>query len=204
MKYLAPLVIIISILLLMGAGCEEQSATGAVVMDPQKEVVCDSPYIRHGEDCCLDKNFNNICDEDEKTEFPEPQITTIVEDACTSTTYFDCWGSYITKDEIYLKLRANHEGYNVIRKIELPSIGCEKEFEPIPKEQGLEIRDIIEVRIPCKISTTYFKELEYTINSVYYLTSGDTTEWLGKETRGTIISSGTLSGTVRDKLPETI
>jgi sporulation protein YlmC with PRC-barrel domain len=35
--------------------------TGEVV----EEVVCNSPYIRHGKECCLDINNNSICDPDE-------------------------------------------------------------------------------------------------------------------------------------------
>lgn len=30
-----------------------------------KKVVCNPPYIRHDRGCCLDKNVNNICDNDE-------------------------------------------------------------------------------------------------------------------------------------------
>jgi len=30
-----------------------------------EEIVCNSPYIRYGKECCLDKNNNNICDTDE-------------------------------------------------------------------------------------------------------------------------------------------
>jgi len=33
---------------------------------------CERPYLQVGTDCCLDKNFNNICDKDE----PEPTTTT--------------------------------------------------------------------------------------------------------------------------------
>lgn len=32
----------------------------------EKVIVCNSPYIRHATDCCLDQNNNKICDEDEK------------------------------------------------------------------------------------------------------------------------------------------
>ncbi|MBW2981422.1 hypothetical protein KY343_00950 [Candidatus Woesearchaeota archaeon] len=38
-------------------------------------VVCDAPYIRYGTGCCLDKNNNKICDNDEsEPEEPEPYI----------------------------------------------------------------------------------------------------------------------------------
>lgn len=29
-------------------------------------IVCDAPYIRHGVDCCLDKDSNSVCDKDER------------------------------------------------------------------------------------------------------------------------------------------
>jgi len=43
--------------------CEE------ITVSPTSEdaIVCDSPYIRHGTGCCLDKNDNQICDNDEKS-----------------------------------------------------------------------------------------------------------------------------------------
>lgn len=34
----------------------------------QNEVTCNSPYIKVGTECCLDKNLNNICDNDEQIE----------------------------------------------------------------------------------------------------------------------------------------
>src|SRR3989344_1798060 len=40
---------------------------------PPEEVVCNSPYIRVGRDCCLDKNSNSICDNDETKEEAQKQ-----------------------------------------------------------------------------------------------------------------------------------
>ena len=37
------------------------------VQNPDDAVVCNRPYIRVGESCCLDGNANGICDGDEKT-----------------------------------------------------------------------------------------------------------------------------------------
>ena len=34
----------------------------------KNEVVCNSPYIKVGANCCLDKNKNSVCDSDEKEE----------------------------------------------------------------------------------------------------------------------------------------
>ena len=35
-------------------------------------VVCDEPYIRFGDSCCLDENSNSICDSDESNNNNEP------------------------------------------------------------------------------------------------------------------------------------
>ncbi|MEK6811200.1 MAG: hypothetical protein AABX96_01685 [Nanoarchaeota archaeon] len=40
------------------------SVSGNIIVTPPG-VVCLSPYIRYGQDCCLDTNGNNICDDDE-------------------------------------------------------------------------------------------------------------------------------------------
>ncbi|MBS3076395.1 hypothetical protein J4481_01490 [Candidatus Pacearchaeota archaeon] len=32
----------------------------------QNEVTCNSPYIKVGISCCLDQNYNSVCDDDEK------------------------------------------------------------------------------------------------------------------------------------------
>ena len=38
---------------------------GGITGNVIEEVVCNSPYIRHGAECCLDANNNSICDIDE-------------------------------------------------------------------------------------------------------------------------------------------
>ncbi len=203
-----PFIIILILSIFLLSGClEQQPITGSAIAETQEKIICNQPYIRHAETCCLDKNSNNICDNDEAEEekIPEPQSSTTIQDYCSPTTYFECWGSYITKDEIFLKLRAmskRGDGTSVIKKIKFPSIGCEKKFEPIPKDQGLKMGEILEVKIPCKISTTYFKDLPYEIEFVFYAVS-DTTEWLNIE-KGIITNSGTISGTVRNQPPEII
>ncbi len=42
----------------------DKSITGNVV-NSNKEIVCNTPYIRIGEGCCVDSNDNQICDKDE-------------------------------------------------------------------------------------------------------------------------------------------
>jgi hypothetical protein len=53
------------VLLILLIGCAAQKSPS---------IVCNSPYIRNGAGCCLDKNINSVCDTDEKEEpfFAEP------------------------------------------------------------------------------------------------------------------------------------
>jgi len=51
MEYIKLLILTISILIL--TGCTTQ------------QVVCNDPYIRFGDSCCLDQNGNSVCDTDE-------------------------------------------------------------------------------------------------------------------------------------------
>lgn len=71
--------ILISIILISGAGCEidEKLAKEIVSENIEKLVVCESPYIRYGTECCLDQNNNKICDNDEGTTTqPTPETPT--------------------------------------------------------------------------------------------------------------------------------
>ena len=46
---------------------------------PQEpQVMCSTPYIKVGLTCCLDKNYNSICDNDEQTK-TEPEYTNMCE-----------------------------------------------------------------------------------------------------------------------------
>ncbi len=52
--------------ILLISGCASQK---------EPDVICKSPYMRHGDGCCMDRNANSICDEDEDEEpiFVEPK-----------------------------------------------------------------------------------------------------------------------------------
>tara|TARA_Y100000310_G_scaffold270310_1_gene284074 strand:+ start:273 stop:1109 length:837 start_codon:yes stop_codon:yes gene_type:complete len=47
----------------------------------EKAVICNDPYIRVGTSCCLDKNSNEVCDDDESQ---------IIEEDNSCNTDFDC------------------------------------------------------------------------------------------------------------------
>lgn len=41
---------------------------GVITGQSTEEIICNSPYIRYGKECCLDENNNSICDKDEISE----------------------------------------------------------------------------------------------------------------------------------------
>jgi len=55
-------------------GLSIQNKTTEAGAAEAEEIVCNSPYMRYGKECCLDINKNNICDMDEK----EVEITKIL------------------------------------------------------------------------------------------------------------------------------
>lgn len=68
------LIILIFIIVLVTA-CENIS----IPTWNNKEIVCNPPYIRYSDDCCLDANDNKICDEDDIKETPSGLTTPIIE-----------------------------------------------------------------------------------------------------------------------------
>ena len=76
------------IIVLSIIGCaSQQMPTGNVVREMGEEkdsdtIVCNKPYIRHADDCCLDKNSNAICDSDEVGGAPKVEVKEEPEDGC--------------------------------------------------------------------------------------------------------------------------
>jgi hypothetical protein len=66
------MIIFMAIILLLLAGCAQKTP----------DIVCDSPYIRHAASCCIDRNANNVCDDDEEEKplFVEPDYAEEVPD----------------------------------------------------------------------------------------------------------------------------
>ena len=75
------LTILVFVNLFISFGGEKgmENVTGNVVASP--ELICNTPYIVNGNECCLDNNNNNICDDDEQiaTEPAEENL-----DECTA------------------------------------------------------------------------------------------------------------------------
>ncbi|MCK5629234.1 MAG: LamG domain-containing protein [Nanoarchaeota archaeon] len=60
-----------------------KSVHEAILSINESKIICNPPYIRYAESCCLDVNTNSICDSDEKEEEPieEPEETPPQEEA---------------------------------------------------------------------------------------------------------------------------
>jgi len=76
-------------------GCSELGANSK----NSEGIVCNSPYIRFGEGCCLDQDNNKICDEDESNIKKEPEK----ENVTLQVTFVKIEGSYCNTDYDCLK-----------------------------------------------------------------------------------------------------
>jgi len=184
------------------------------------EPVCNVPYFEYktGE-CCLDKNSNQICDNDEKEESPivsvnddikedEESIETAFQpvqaltvESCTDLANFDCLWSYITKDEIQLKLKAKKVGIIIIEKIEIPNVPCTKIYKNISLENGMKYNDIRQLNIGCDFKKNSVDSDLY-IYMLYYPPLGFRNEnvsdkWTGYIEPTKMVSSGWISGMIR-------
>ena len=210
-KKLVFTLIIFSLVIISGCGKDTEKATGSAVAS-----VCNSPYFefKAGE-CCLDKNTNSICDSDETIEevkedvvaeetapVAAEEVEITLEDSCTDTTYFECVTSYITKDELFLKLKTKREGFTHLKGIS--AMDCKKDFTTKSKAiDGYPIRTDILVSLPCQKYEVgdEVKDVEYSLEYVFYpddIFINANGEWEGTP-RNLQKSSGQVSGTVRSE-----
>lgn len=143
MKRLLFALLIISLIVLNGCANE----TG-------EKPLCNKPYFEYmiGQ-CCLDADDNKICDKDEtvkeeKSEVASQPVQALTSELCLDTFYLDCVWSYATKNEVQVKFKGTEEGIIVIKKIEIPNVPCEKEFESLI-ENGLKYSEEKQFNIPC-------------------------------------------------------
>ena len=73
-KWLIALLILIALFI---AGCNSSQKT--------EELNCEKPYILYNNECCLDQNNNNLCDNTEKAAYISPEKTTSSSDVLTVT-----------------------------------------------------------------------------------------------------------------------
>jgi len=194
MKKVLFILIIFSLLFLIGC---KQTPTGETI----KGVVCNEPYIRYADDCCLDQNNNKICDndekEDKKTDSSYQPVQALTVESCTNNQYFDCIWSYMTKEEVQFKLQAKKAGSFVIKKISMPNVPCEKEFEVVDKEEGLKFDDIVEIHIPCEFKKDSVESDLFISGFFYKWDDGRKTGVAGYEDSDEIITKSWISGMVR-------
>lgn len=66
------------------------STTTTTITEQKIEFKCPKPYIQVGENCCLDKNENNICDNDEKCPPSCDDGDACTQDYCSYETNYEC------------------------------------------------------------------------------------------------------------------
>ena len=90
---------------------------GSITGKVTEEIVCPSPYMRYGKECCLDSNNNSVCDRDESiepsednkspsneetSEKPSEFYKKIKEISQDVSEFFSQTGKSISKNKIYL------------------------------------------------------------------------------------------------------
>lgn len=103
------LVILIALLILVLVNPSFISGTGSVVKTNQ--IVCNSPYILVGTECCLDQNHNGICDKDEaSTSTTTNNPTVVTTNPAVITTPVSCSYPYMADGKGGCCLDQNHNG----------------------------------------------------------------------------------------------
>jgi hypothetical protein len=79
--------------------------------NPQNSVTCNSPYIKVGTSCCLDQNYNSVCDSDEQnTQEETPQEETKPSEESYQTISIRSF-DYDKNDKKIRTLTINHPDY---------------------------------------------------------------------------------------------
>lgn len=174
------IIVLLTAAILIIAGCTISGNSTADLDGVQ----CDSPYISHGNECCLDKNDNNVCDVDEtqkvETTVVRERPIILVEETC-SMPRFTCLSKEITEDYVRLMLRFDRDEIINIKSIDLKELGCKKDFEDLE----LRYNDEFEVKIPCVINEEAIK--------TSILTEADITRII-KHSNGQVFDHGTPTG----------
>ncbi|MFH1404085.1 MAG: PsbP-related protein [Candidatus Altiarchaeota archaeon] len=104
MAYLGKTILFLAFTVIL-SGCMCYSPPGETSTTTLKSFVCKRPYIRVGNECCLDKNYDDICDRDKpvepKSTVPEttlPPVTTTLAAAATTASNTG-WLTYTNADE---------------------------------------------------------------------------------------------------------
>lgn len=136
--------------------------TGNVVQD-----TCKAPYTFIGGDCCLDKDNNGVCDDDEA--ITGNVISRIVEEECEIKDRLTCAGKKIEQGLITLRLRNDKSGIFSPISIELANVGnegCKAVFSG-SVEDGFDYQQTKEYKLKCDFSEKYVDSLIIIKGTVY-------------------------------------
>jgi len=138
------------------------SITGNVVKD-----TCTSPYIYVGGDCCLDKDNNKICDEDET---PNSMIRAVdSKEECVIDRKLTCTWKRISANKIQIKLRNDQAGIFSPYSIEFSNVGkggCKATFSGAV-ENGFDYQKDKQYDIECDFDENYINSLIVVKGMVY-------------------------------------
>ena len=151
------LILLLSFLFLAGCAIEETTKPATVV--------CNAPYIRHADDCCLDQNSNKICDSDESTAEPVQEPATKEElaevlsesrtvQSCEINADLECVSAKINESGIEIEIKNNLQNKILFHRIGFGGT-CTKPFE-IFIESGEAKKLFMDCFINDDISRIYF------------------------------------------------
>lgn len=136
-------ILFISIITLFIAGC---SMTGNVVKEN-----CNSPYITVGDRCCLDRNINNVCDEDES---PTKVLLPSISETCSLTGKSLSCASIKAESNGDIKISLKNDKYGIasISKISLPGLNkCQQRYSG-EVANGFNFKETADFTLKCDVS----------------------------------------------------
>lgn len=164
-KVVSILAILVGIILIIFIG---RSITGNVVKN-----TCDSPYIYVGGECCLDKDNNKICDNDEK---PTSMIRAIdAREDCSIDRKLTCTWKKISNNKVQIKFRNDQSGTFSVTSIELSNVGktgCKQVYSG-KVEDGFDYQNTKQFDLDCQFSEDYIDSLIVVKGIVYEKTKAN-------------------------------
>jgi hypothetical protein len=176
------------------AGCSSSDKTAAKTAE--NAIACEKPYIIVNGDCCLDNNNNGLCDKNEAAKKPGDDLLQgpYVSERCEGGGRLKCVTYNIGLNTISIKFQSTSKDLINIKKIELPSLGCSREYGG-----NVEMRydEVQELNIPCNIRhTTIDSDMVITTN-IRVVKLKNTGEVYDVSEPSEAIMNGHISGAVK-------
>jgi len=167
-----------------------------VSLPESQRSACEAPLSTVNNQCCVDKNANQVCDIDEtrkaETIIRERPIV-LIEESC-NLPRFSCVEKQITPDFVKLRLRLERDEVIQMKRITLGSLSCQAEFN-----QELRFNDEAEFIIPCVIDQDSVKvdvETDALIQPILRYSSGQIYNY-GTPTEAVL--KGQIGGLVKER-----